>query len=427
MARWRALLGIALLSLFVAACGPTPPPGPGTIADVAAADADLSTLVAALEAADLVDTLDDPTGEFTVFAPTNAAFSALLADLGLTVDELLADPGLSDILTYHVVAGQTLDADAVIASAPGSVGTVEGNDIDYAVVDGGVVLNGTVNVIATDIEASNGIIHKLDAVLLPAGPQPGTIAEVAGADGELSTLVAALAAAQLDAVLGDPSGQFTVFAPTDAAFTALLGALELTPEQLLASPFLSDILTYHVVSGATLDSEAVIGSAPGTVTTVQGGDISYDVVGDGVVLNGSVNVTVTDIEASNGVIHKIDAVLVPTLSVDVALSGANEVPPVETAATGTATVTFDGTAVSVEGTYENLVVAGPGAHVHGPAPAGENAVVVVALAFDNAAGTLSGSFEPTGEQIGWFLGGLLYINLHSEANPGGEIRGQIAK
>ena len=133
-----------------------------TIVDIAVGNPDFSTLVAALQAAGLVETLSAE-GPFTVFAPTNEAFAKLPTG---TVESLLADiPALTKVLTYHVVAGKVLAADVVtMTSAP----TVEGQEVKIAVVDGSVKLNETSTVTATDIEASNGVIHVIDSVLLPA-------------------------------------------------------------------------------------------------------------------------------------------------------------------------------------------------------------------------------------------------------------------
>lgn len=131
-----------------------------TIVDVAV-DNDFTTLVAAVQAAGLVDTLEGD-GPFTVFAPTDEAFAALPEG---TLDSLLEDPeALAEILTYHVVSGEVFAADVVGLE---SATTVQGDDIAIEVVDGGVVLNGSANVVATDVEASNGVVHVIDQVLLP--------------------------------------------------------------------------------------------------------------------------------------------------------------------------------------------------------------------------------------------------------------------
>ncbi len=513
---------VLLLAVFVMAVVPaTAQDDPGTIVDIAVADGRFTTLVAAVTAAGLGDTLAGE-GPFTVFAPTDDAFAALPEG---TVEALLADiPTLTDILLYHVVDGAVF-AETVVTLD--SATTLQGSDITIEVTDSGVVLNGTVNVIITDIEASNGVIHVIDAVLLPPaddlmedsvhirvahfspdtpavdiyvngdvaiadlafptitdwvelepgsyniavapagtsiddaaiGPAdfdlpagawitvaaigslengtlapavlvedysdldpanarvsvfhaiedapavnvqladgtvlidglaypgsqngndgfftldvpagsydlqvtpasdastvlfdltgtelsantvyfvaavgtlangdaqialaatdmnmmmgddmgddmstPGTIVDIAVADGRFTTLVAAVTAAGLgDTLAGE--GPFTVFAPTDDAFAALP---EGTVEALLADiPTLTDILLYHVVDGAVF-AETVV--TLDSATTLQGSDITIEVTDSGVVLNGTVNVIITDIEASNGVIHVIDAVLLP--------------------------------------------------------------------------------------------------------------------
>ena len=285
---------------------------PGTILEVAAAAGDFGLLATAIESAGLTDTLNGE-GPFTVFAPTDAAVTAALEALGLTADEFLADAEtLTSILTYHVVSGEVL-AETVVTLD--SATTLQGSDITIEVVEGGVVLNGTVNVTATDVMASNGVIHVIDAVLLPPAEEepaePGTILEVAGAAGDFGLLAAAVQAAGLaDTLNGE--GPFTVFAPTDAAVTAALEALNLTAEEFLAdTALLTSVLTYHVVSGKVLAADVVnLESA----TTLEGSDITIEVVEGGVVLNGTVNVTATDVMASNGVIHVIDAVLLPPSS-----------------------------------------------------------------------------------------------------------------
>jgi transforming growth factor-beta-induced protein len=137
---------------------------PGTIVDVAVAN-EFTTLVAAVQAAGLVDTLSGE-GPFTVFAPTDDAFAAALESLGLTAEELLASDDLASILTYHVVAGE-VDAATAISLDGQAAATVNGAEINISVVDGSVVINDTATVIAADVAASNGIVHVIDAVLLP--------------------------------------------------------------------------------------------------------------------------------------------------------------------------------------------------------------------------------------------------------------------
>lgn len=275
-----------------------------SIVDIAVADGRFTTLVTAVTAAGLAETLAGD-GPFTVFAPTDDAFAALPEG---TVEALLADPqgALTDVLLYHVVSG-AVPAEAVVGLD--SATTINGEDVAITVQDGNVRLNESATVIITDIMADNGIIHVIDAVLLPpsmVAEEKPSIAEIAVENGNFTTLVAALEAAGLvDTLAGE--GSFTVFAPTDEAFAALP---EGTVEALLADPqgALTQILTYHVVDGAVYAADVVnLSAAP----TLQGEEIAISVDGGTVYLNDAVAVITTDIEASNGVIHVIDAVLIP--------------------------------------------------------------------------------------------------------------------
>jgi transforming growth factor-beta-induced protein len=337
-----ALLSLALsATLALAACQPaapaapaaaptTPPPAAPAaeepaeaaldIVDTAIAAGDFTTLVAAVEAAGLVETLKSE-GPFTVFAPTDAAFAALPAG---TVDALLADPSgdLTQILLYHVVPGQVLAADV---SDGLEATTVQGSPVTFSAGADGVMINDA-NIVATDIVASNGVIHVIDAVILPPAdeamgateemtdtatmPAQGEMADIvdtAVAAGNFNTLVAAVQAAGLvDTLKGE--GPFTVFAPTDEAFAALPAG---TLDTLLAEPegALTDILLYHVVPGQVMAAD-VVGLDGQTVETVGGQPLTIT-VHDGMVMINNATVTITDIETSNGVIHVIDSVLVP--------------------------------------------------------------------------------------------------------------------
>jgi uncharacterized surface protein with fasciclin (FAS1) repeats len=294
-----------------------PAPELGDIVDIAVGAGSFETLVAAVAAADLVETLKSD-GPFTVFAPTDEAFGLALDALGITAEDLLADTELlTDILLYHVVPGAVF-AETVVTLD--SATTAQGADITIEIADGGVVLNGAVNVITTDIEASNGVIHVIDFVLLPPADEAMDddmgddmaeamdIVDTAIAAGGFETLIAAVQTAGLEETLRS-DGPFTVFAPTDEAFGLALEALDLTAEELLASDGLADILLYHVVPGAAVYAETVV--TLDSATTAQGADIAIAIIDGGVVLNETVNVIVTDIEASNGVIHVIDFVLLP--------------------------------------------------------------------------------------------------------------------
>ncbi|MBL8787611.1 MAG: fasciclin domain-containing protein [Deltaproteobacteria bacterium] len=295
---------IGMLALG-AACGDdddtTETPTEKTIAAIVADNADFDTLQAALDAAELTATFEGA-GPFTVFAPTDAAFDKLPAG---TLDGLLADKdALAEVLKYHVVSGKVLAADVITKT---SVSTLLGEDIAIEVVDGGVVLNGSVKVTSTDIPAKNGVIHVIDAVLLPPEPvQPlKSIAEIVTGNADFETLLQAVVAADLAATLSGP-GPFTVFAPTDAAFDKLPAG---TLQALLADKAaLTELLLYHVVDG-TVKAETVV--TLDKATTKAGLDVSIKVVDGKVYLNDTIQVVQTDILASNGVIHVIDAVLVP--------------------------------------------------------------------------------------------------------------------
>ena len=264
------------------------------IVDTAVADGRFTTLVAAVQAAGLVDALKAE-GPLTVFAPTDDAFAALPEG---TVEALLADiPALTNILLYHVVDGKVM-ASAVVELSQAL--TLQGQYVDIQVNDGKVMIDNA-QVIITDIETSNGVIHVIDAVILP---EARDIVDIAVEDGRFTTLVAAVQAAGLvDALKAE--GPLTVFAPTDDAFAALP---EGTVEALLADiPALTDILLYHVVDGKVMASAVVELSQ---ALTLQGQYVDIQVM-DGKVMIDNAQVIITDIETSNGVIHVIDAVILP--------------------------------------------------------------------------------------------------------------------
>ena len=272
---------------------------PATIVDVAAADGRFKTLVTALKAANLVKTLSGP-GPFTVFAPTDAAFAKLPAG---TVATLLMPENLDklqEILTYHVVAGKVMAAGVVNLSF---ASTVAGLSVSVRVENGKVFINDA-QVTITDIVASNGVIHVIDTVLLPP-----TIYNLLGASKKFDTLVGAVNAANLDGVLSG-TDYFTVFAPTDAAFTKLTAgtvANLLKPENVSQ---LRDILTYHVVGGKVMTAD--VSSA---ATLFKGKNVSIRIENGSVfIVINNAQVTITDIVCSNGVIHVIDTVLFPPSS-----------------------------------------------------------------------------------------------------------------
>ena len=272
--------------------------GTKDIVDTAVAAGSFKTLVAAVKAAGLVDTLKGA-GPFTVFAPTDAAFAKLPEG---TVAELLKPENkarLQAILTYHVVPGKVQAADVVKLTG---ATTVQGQQIDVSVKNNNVSVDGA-NVIKTDIQTSNGVIHVIDSVLLPTEKD---IVQTAVEAKTFTTLLAAAKAAGLVEVL-QSDGPLTVFAPTDEAFAQLpAGTVAdlLKPEN---KEKLVAILTYHVVPGKVMAADVVeLKSAK----TVNGAEISIDASDAGVMINKS-KVVAADIEASNGVIHVIDSVLLP--------------------------------------------------------------------------------------------------------------------
>jgi len=278
----------------------------GSIVDIALASPDLTTLVAALQAADLVGTLADETATFTVFAPTDDAFAVLGED---AINALLADPAaLSDVLLYHVIVGAAADSYGEFVTMANEAGVA----IDIR--DGELFVNDS-QVIIRDIPATNGIIHVIDAVLLPASEEEatptGSIVDIALADPQFSTLVTALEAADLVTTLADETAVFTVFAPTDDAFAALG---EETINSLLADiPALTNILTYHVIADQAVDAATAISLNGSDVEMLSGDTVSISVQGDTLYINDSA-VIAEDVTATNGIIHVIDAVLTPAES-----------------------------------------------------------------------------------------------------------------
>ncbi len=258
-------------------------------------------LVAALGHAGLVETLQGD-GPFTVFAPTDEAFTAAGIDLS-TFDNDEANATLSDILLYHVVSG-AVDAANV---TDGMVATMVNGDNATFTVDNGSVMINDANVTEADVVASNGIIHVIDKVLMPPAdePQPQDIPTIAASTGVHDSLVAALTHAGLVATLqGD--GPFTVFAPTDEAFAA--AGIDLsTFDNDEANATLTDILTYHVYAGSVAAADVT----DGFVATMVNGDNATFTVSNGTVMVGDATVTSADVAASNGIIHVIDKVLTP--------------------------------------------------------------------------------------------------------------------
>ncbi len=321
---------------FGPACEAVPMDGEGSfggMADDPAATAAsnnplLSTLVTAVSEAGLVDTLNGE-GPFTIFAPTNDAFAAIPAD---QLEAILADKDLlTSILTYHVVAGESLDA-AGLGEA-GMAATVNGADLEFG-ADGTTVND--VDVVCSDVSTANATVHIIDEVLLPpdmmtesteamamapSGPACASVpmdgegsfdgmaddpaATAASNNPVLSTLVSAVSAAGLvDTLNGE--GPFTIFAPTNDAFAAIPAA---DLEAVLAdTDLLTSILTYHVVGGESLSSADLI--ELGSVTTVNGADLEITDDNGTLVVNGVPSVCM-DVPTANATVHIIGSVLMP--------------------------------------------------------------------------------------------------------------------
>lgn len=268
------------------------------IVETAVKAKNFGTLVAALKATGLDKTLSGK-GKFTVFAPTDEAFAKLPKG---TVQTLLKPENkdrLAAILTYHVVPAQVTASAAIKVD---SASTVLGQRLNVSSELGRLSINDA-KVVATDIQCDNGIIHVIDSVLLP---EEKTIPEVAKAAKSFQTLLAAVTEAGLAETLGG-EGPFTVFAPTDEAFAKLpQGTVEdlLKPENRKQ---LTKILTYHVVAGRVFSDQVVDAKE---AKTLSGQSVNISLAATGIKINDAV-LRAADIQAANGVIHIIDAVLLP--------------------------------------------------------------------------------------------------------------------
>lgn len=300
-----------LLSIFVmSSCEKsttTPTPTPlGNIAAIASGDAQFSTLVAALSKADLVTTLQG-TGPFTVFAPNNAAFTKA----GITSLDGLSKEALTPILTTHVLSGTVKAADV----KSGAAKTVNANNQIYLSKNAdGVFINGTIKVVATDVSASNGVIHVIDNVIVPPSKN---LVEIASGNKDFSELVSLVLAADpavATALSTASANGLTVFAPTNAAFTELYKS---TPKATLLLPankaLLTNVLLYHVVPARVFSTD--LPNVSGEVGTANAAaKLTFSLSGGAKVTgktSGASNITATNILATNGVIHVIDKVLQP--------------------------------------------------------------------------------------------------------------------
>lgn len=268
------------------------------VVEVAANAGQFTILIEAAQKAGLAEALST-TENITVFAPTDAAFKALLTELGASSLDDIPVADLTNILLYHVIGSKAMSTDLKSGYFP-TLSKSAGNSISmYISVEGGVSINKNTKVTAADITAKNGVIHVVDKVILPP-----SVVNIALDNDNFSILVQAVVKAGLvDALSG--TGPFTVFAPTNAAFTALFAQLGISGIDNLTAEQLTPILTYHVVSGNVLSTALSNGQVP----TLSGKSLNVNISG-GVKVNDS-EVVAANIQGSNGVVHVINKVLLP--------------------------------------------------------------------------------------------------------------------
>jgi uncharacterized surface protein with fasciclin (FAS1) repeats len=307
------LLALSASVLFYSCKKDDNPPPANTITDVVVSGANFTTLEAAVVKANLQATLSG-TGPYTVFAPDDAAFAA--SGITTAVLNSLTPAQVQSILLYHTIGAKILAAD-VPAGPNAKVITASGDSVFATKNASGVFING-IKVNTADVAADNGVVHVIGRVLIPAS---GNIVETAVASG-LDSLVKAVTRATT-APGGDPtlattlgSAKLTVFAPTNAAFTQLLGALSLAKIDDIPVATLLAVLRYHVVGGRAFSSDlsnGSLGMLAGGNTTVNlsnGTGGGPTITGNGNGGNKS-NIVATNIVCRNGVVHLIDRVLLP--------------------------------------------------------------------------------------------------------------------
>lgn len=281
-----------------------------SIVEAASNDSELSTLVSVLtKYPDLVNALSDENGNYTVFAPTNDAFAALLDVIGQTSADDIPENVLKSVLQYHVLNTAVYSGDL----SDGLTATsLNGEDIAVT-MDGMSYMISGAGIRVPDLMTENGVVHIIDAVMVPPsiGQFVNTIVEPAYFNKSFTTLIAAVQAASpsiLETLLGDgPSGNgMTLFAPTNEAFAA--AGITTLPDQST----LDAVLTYHLIDGVVMSTDlpATDIAAPVAVQAV-GGDLYLSNKGAGAYLNGNTMITAVDIQETNGVVHVIDRTLVP--------------------------------------------------------------------------------------------------------------------
>jgi transforming growth factor-beta-induced protein len=306
---------VMVAAVLLLAVAPVLAAGNDSIVDIAVADGRFTTLVAAVKAAGLVETLQG--GDWTVFAPTDDAF----AKLGLNASNVASaftKAELQDILLYHVLEGSvTSDAAKTVL---GDITMANGKLAGLKFFDGSLYVNDDSKVIIPNISASNGVIHVVDTVILPPWPRTdeagagvaaelmadSTIVDIAVADGRFTTLVAAVKAAGLVETL--QGGDWTVFAPTDDAF-AKLGLNAYNVASAFTKAELQDILLYHVLKGSVTSDAAK--TVLGDITMANGKRAGLKFFDGSLYVNDDSKVIIENISTSNGVIHVVDTVILP--------------------------------------------------------------------------------------------------------------------
>ena len=282
-----------------------------TVYDVIAGSANHTYLKAALDQEGLDAVLDMNTSQFTVFAPDNAAFDQLIIDLGLTdINDVLALADLSNILQYHVLSGSVPSSNV---SNGQIVSPLHNDNTLKLTINGASVFANQAEVNGIDLMGSNGYVHSINSVLL----DNETVADIAIDSPDHTTLVAAVVEARLLPALTNPFAELTVFAPTDAAFTTALTALNISAADLLASPDLTDILLYHVLGAEVLSTSLSNGMIAQPLSTSNTLKITID--GADVFVN-QARVTAANVQAGNGAVHILDGVVLPSETVaDIAI------------------------------------------------------------------------------------------------------------
>lgn len=299
------LFALAMGSLLTVSCKKdndnTPlDPTLGNIVAVASENPELSILVDAIKRANLVDVLSS-SGSYTVFAPSNAAFESLLGELGVSKLEDIPVETLKSVLLYHVISKKVASSAVVTGYVSTNSDGPDSTKLSLYINKSGsdVKLDNRANVTAVDIQASNGVIHVIDKVLMPS-----KLLQMAMNNPSFSIFVSAVMYVNLEATL-NLSGPFTVFAPTNAAFEALLASVGNDSITQFPEATITKILSDHIVF-ENITSKKLLN---GNLKTLGGNDIIVSGVGTAPKLNGNINISAVDIQGTNGVFHRIDKVI----------------------------------------------------------------------------------------------------------------------